>query len=105
MNELIEYSLDTENGEKNYHLARWYESIGHTAPAHTYYLRASERTEDDVLGNVYNRLVIFDASAIHSASEYFGTIKENARLWQMFFFDNFGPFHSNIHLPIIEISP
>jgi hypothetical protein len=41
----------------------------------------------DVLGNVYNRLVIFDASAIHSASEYFGTVKENARLWQMFFFD------------------
>lgn len=41
----------------------------------------------DVLGNVYNRLVIFDASAIHSASEYFGTVKENSRLWQMFFFD------------------
>lgn len=41
----------------------------------------------DVAGNVYNRLVIFDASAIHSASEYFGNSKENARLWQMFFFD------------------
>jgi FkbM family methyltransferase len=41
----------------------------------------------DVFGNVYNRLVIFDASCIHSASEYFGTNKENARLWQMFFFD------------------
>lgn len=41
----------------------------------------------DVLGNVYNRLVIFDASCIHSASEYFGTVSENARLWQMFFFD------------------
>lgn len=41
----------------------------------------------DVMGNVYNRLIIFDASAIHSASQYFGTVKENARLWQMFFFD------------------
>lgn len=41
----------------------------------------------DVIGNVYNRLVIFDASCIHSASEYFGSFKENARLWQMFFFD------------------
>lgn len=41
----------------------------------------------DVIGNVYNRLVIFDASCIHSASQYFGTIKENSRLWQMFFFD------------------
>ena len=42
----------------------------------------------DVLGNVYNRLVIFDASSIHSASQYFGTVMENARLWQMFFFDS-----------------
>jgi hypothetical protein len=41
----------------------------------------------DVIGNVYNRLVIFDASCIHSASQYFGTVMENARLWQMFFFD------------------
>lgn len=41
----------------------------------------------DVLGNVYNRLVIFDASCIHSASQYFGNSKENSRLWQMFFFD------------------
>jgi hypothetical protein len=41
----------------------------------------------DVLGNVYNRLVIFDGSCIHSASQYFGNMKENARLWQMFFFD------------------
>jgi hypothetical protein len=41
----------------------------------------------DVLGNVYNRLVIFDAGCIHSASEYFGFNKNNCRLWQMFFFD------------------
>jgi len=41
----------------------------------------------DVLGNVYNRLVLFDAGCIHSASEYFGFNYENSRLWQMFFFD------------------
>lgn len=42
----------------------------------------------DVAGNVYNRLVIFDAACIHSAMEYFH--KEDpskCRLWQMFFFD------------------
>lgn len=44
----------------------------------------------DVVGNVYNRLMIFDASCIHSASEYFGTVIENSRLWQMFFFDTEG---------------
>jgi len=49
MKEVIDFSLDTENGEKNYALAQWYEAQGHTAPAHTYYLRAAERTEDDIL--------------------------------------------------------
>jgi len=34
--------------------------------------------------------MIFDASCIHSASEYFGTVMENSRLWQMFFFDTEG---------------
>ena len=41
----------------------------------------------DVFGNVYNRLVIFNARYLHSASEYFGFNSENCRLWQMFFFD------------------
>jgi len=40
------FSLDTEDGEKNYKLAKWYENQGHTAPAHSYYLRAAERYED-----------------------------------------------------------
>lgn len=41
----------------------------------------------DVFGNVYNRLVIFNAGYLHSASEYFGFNQNNSRLWQMFFFD------------------
>ena len=41
----------------------------------------------DVLGNVYNRLVIFDGCCIHAASQYFGGDKNDCRLWQMFFFD------------------
>lgn len=41
----------------------------------------------DVFGNVYNRLVIFNAGYLHSASEYFGFNQHNSRLWQMFFFD------------------
>ena len=41
----------------------------------------------DVVGNVYNRLVIFDAQCIHSSSGYFGSCFKTGRLWQMFFFD------------------
>jgi hypothetical protein len=41
----------------------------------------------DVVGNVYNRLVIFNAGYLHAAKGYFGYSRENSRLWQMFFFD------------------
>ncbi len=41
----------------------------------------------DKIGNVYNRLVLWDATMIHSASCYFGTELQNARLFWMFFFD------------------
>jgi len=41
----------------------------------------------DIIGNVYNRLVIFNAGYLHSACGYFGWNQENSRLWQMFFFD------------------
>ena len=41
----------------------------------------------DKIGNVYNRLLIFDAKLIHSASCYFGNNDNNCRLFQMFFFD------------------
>jgi hypothetical protein len=41
----------------------------------------------DVVGNIFNRLVIFDAKSIHAASEYFGTTIEDSRLFHIFFFD------------------
>jgi len=41
----------------------------------------------DMFGNVYNRLVIFNAGYLHSARDYFGWKPDNGRLWQMFFFD------------------
>jgi len=41
---------------------------------------------DDV-GNVYNRLVIFNSEQLHAATEYFGDAIDNARFFHMFFFD------------------
>lgn len=41
----------------------------------------------DVFGNVYNRLVVWDAKLVHAASDYFGHSKETGRLFQMLFFD------------------
>jgi hypothetical protein len=41
----------------------------------------------DVVGNVFNRLVIFNGKCIHAASKYFGKNLEDSRLFHMFFFD------------------
>lgn len=41
----------------------------------------------DLIGNVYNRLVIWDAQLIHAAADYFGHDNETSRLFQIFFFD------------------
>ena len=41
----------------------------------------------DVIGNVYNRLVLWQGDLVHSASCYFGQNVDNSRLFQMFFFD------------------
>jgi hypothetical protein len=51
------------------------------------FLDSTEFEMVDTVGNVYNRVVLFDAKLIHSASCYFGTTKENGRLFQLFFFD------------------
>lgn len=41
----------------------------------------------DSIGNVYNRLVLWDAHVVHSASAYFGQTASDSRLFQLFFFD------------------
>lgn len=41
----------------------------------------------DVVGNVYNRLAMWDAKLIHAATEYFGKDKTDSRLFHLFFFD------------------
>ena len=40
----------------------------------------------DRIGNVFNRLVLFEARHFHASMDYFGTNKENGRLFQTFFF-------------------
>ena len=51
------------------------------------YLDSTEFEVVDVVGNIYNRLVLFDSKMFHAASNYFGTNLENGRLFQLFFFD------------------
>lgn len=51
------------------------------------YLDSTEFELVDKIGNIYNRVVLFDSRCIHAASDYFGNAKENSRLFQLFFFD------------------
>jgi|694.fasta_scaffold64531_2 hypothetical protein len=40
----------------------------------------------DKVGNVFNRLVLFNSNRFHMSQDYFGDSKENGRLFQVFFF-------------------
>jgi len=40
----------------------------------------------DRIGNVFNRLVLFNSKRFHMSADYFGDSKENGRLFQVFFF-------------------
>ena len=43
--------------------------------------------EVDRVGNLYNRLVLWNGASIHSGSVYFGKDIHDARLFQVFFFN------------------
>jgi hypothetical protein len=40
----------------------------------------------DRVGNVFNRLILFNSKRFHMSMDYFGDTKENSRLFQVFFF-------------------
>jgi len=40
----------------------------------------------DTVANIFNRLILFNATNYHMSLDYFGTTKENSRLFQTFFF-------------------
>ena len=42
--------------------------------------------EVDKVGNVFNRLILFNSNRFHMSMDYFGDTKENGRLFQVFFF-------------------
>jgi hypothetical protein len=39
----------------------------------------------DIIGNVYNRLVMYRGDIFHKSNDYFGTTKQDGRLTQVFF--------------------
>lgn len=63
------------------------EKQGHTVfNGHTF-LDPTPYERVDTVGNVYNRLVIFDGQLIHSGNDYFGWDFPSSRFFQIFFFD------------------
>ncbi len=44
----------------------------------------------DQIGNIFNRLILFNSNRFHMSMDYFGDTKENGRLFQVFFFTTEG---------------
>ena len=76
----MQEDLDRLNQDHN---TTWYQMFGN--PPNFYDGTRWEMV--DKIGNRYNRLAIWDAKLIHSASQYFGANINDSRLFHMFFFD------------------
>lgn len=51
----------------------------------TTFYKGFDNIEVDTIGNVYNRLIMYDANILHKSTQYFGDSIENSRLTLVFF--------------------
>jgi len=82
---------------KVYHNSQINWSVGENGNAfskHTF-LDPTPFEKQDTIGNVFNRLVIFDGGLIHSGNDYFGHNLETGRLFQIFYFNEQNTFIKN----------
>lgn len=67
--------------------ARSYEDEGYNNAFDGGFFDSTKFEVVDNIGNVFNRLIIFNSRCIHAASQYFGQDKNSGRLTHLFFFD------------------
>jgi hypothetical protein len=60
--------------------------IGNKKEADNWSQDLTKWKEMDRVGNVFNRLILFNSNRFHMSMDYFGDSKENGRLFQVFFF-------------------
>jgi hypothetical protein len=60
--------------------------LGNKSNTDTYSQDMTKWNLIDRVGNVFNRLILFDSKRFHMSMDYFGDSKENGRLFQVFFF-------------------
>lgn len=59
----------------------------------------------DQVGNVYNRLVLWNAKLLHAAGAYFGSEPVNSRLFQLFFFDAIPSWQLDPAKRVVDLRP
>jgi hypothetical protein len=63
-----------------------YQETEHSAQTGKYSQDVTKWELIDRVGNVYNRLILFNSKKFHTSLDYFGTDKFDGRLFQVFFF-------------------
>jgi len=63
-----------------------YQETEHSAETGKYSQDVTKWELIDRVGNVYNRLILFNSKKFHTSLDYFGTDKFDGRLFQVFFF-------------------
>ena len=63
-----------------------YQSVEHTPESDKYSQDLTKWDLIDSVGNVYNRLILFNSKRFHISMDYFGDTLNNSRLFQVLFF-------------------
>lgn len=81
-------SFYRHKGTKKYHNSQFYNNNSDLTTVFNQktFLDKTPYEMVDTVGNMFNRLVIFDGGLIHAASEYFGWDIPSSRLFHMYFF-------------------
>jgi hypothetical protein len=65
---------------------KMYQETEHTDTTSKYSQDYTKWEQVDTIGNVYNRLVLFNSKRFHVSMDYFGIKPDDSRLFQVFFF-------------------
>lgn len=76
-----------ETGIKRWKSSEHPDEVNANSPANMHSQDVTKWEMVDRIGNIYNRMILYRGDLFHVSLDYFGSDKENGRLFQVFFFN------------------
>lgn len=76
-----------ETGIRRWRSSEHPDEVNANSPANMHSQDVTKWEMVDRIGNIYNRMILYRGDLFHVSLDYFGSDKENGRLFQVFFFN------------------